>query len=145
MKTNLEIYNKVKKLPNFIINNMYHIGSAHSGNDFYMFAKALDEVDLATMGIDSPNSELLRCYREETQLDLIIEKEKFGWLLEIYYPHILGVIKDKKGVITGYEFSNQNSHSTLIYDEDYVEALSKAIKISEEWVEKDLARARKIK
>jgi hypothetical protein len=108
-----------------------------------MFAKALDEPDLLNvLGIDIPNSELLTCVKEESQLDLIIEKEKFGWLLEVYFPHVLGEIKDKKGNITGYEFSNQYSHSSLIYNEDYTEALSEAIRISEEWVEKDLAKAR---
>jgi hypothetical protein len=143
MKTNKEIYNKVKLLPNFSINNSYHIGSEHNTSDFYMFAKALDEPDLLNvLGIDIPNSELLTCVKEESQLDLIIEKEKFGWLLEVYFPHILGEIKNKKGEISGYEFSNKYSHSSIIYNEDYTEALAEAIRISEEWLEKDLAKVK---
>lgn len=142
MEKNLEIYNKIKTLPNLLLNNVYHIGSSCYSEDFYQFAGVLDEADLGVLGIDIPHSELFECVKNKTQHDLILKKQKFGWLLEVYYPHILGEIKDKKGNLTGYEFSNQHSHSSLIYDEDYEVALNKAIQMSKDWVVKDLEKVK---
>ncbi len=141
--TNLEIYKTISKLPNFLLNNVYHIGSDFNSEDFYQFVSVLDEADLGVLGIDIPHADLFECVKNKSQLNLIIDKQKFGWLLEVYYPHILGVIKDKKGKITGFEFSNKNSHSSLIYAEDYVEALAQAIDISKDWVQKDLEKVKK--
>jgi len=143
MEKNLEIYNKIKTLPNFLINNIYHIGSMFNSDDFYQFASVLDEADLEIFGTDIPHSELFTCVKNENQHNLIIEKEKFGWLLEVYYPHILGIVKDKKGIITGYEYSNKNSHSSLIYDEDYDVAIDEAVKMSIDWIKKDLEKVNK--
>jgi len=138
MKTNLEIYNEIKNLPNFSLASVFHIGSSYYTDDFYQFARLLDEADLLVLGIDIPHSKLLKYVINKTQPDIIIEKQKFGWLIEVYFPHILGEIKDKKGRLTGYEFSNQNSHASLIYNESYEAAIERAIEISKEWVERDL-------
>jgi len=143
MKTNLEIYKTISTLPNFLLNNVYHIGSTFNSDDFYQFASVLDEADLGVLGIDIPHADLFECVKNQSQHNLIIEKQKFGWLLEVYFPHILGAVKDKKGKITGFEFSNKNSHSSLIYNEDYTEALAQAIEISKDWIEKDLARIKR--
>ena len=143
MKTNLEIYNEIKQLPNFSLASVFHIGSSYYTDEFYQFSRELQESDLLVLGIKITHPELVKYVKNKTQPDLIVEQKKFGWLIEVYFPHVLAEVRDKKGGLTGYKFSDVNSHASLIYEESYEEAIDKAILISKDWVEKDLLKIKK--